>query len=49
MHNNTWIKKEGGLSDVTIDPYGSTAVCELVGTYLLSLIVEKYNKNDIGL
>ena len=29
--------------------YDGAEVCELVGTYLLSLIAEKYNKNDIGL
>ena len=29
--------------------YDGAEVCELVGTYLLSLIAEKYNKADIGL
>ena len=48
-NNNTCIKKEGGLSYVTMGAYGGAEVCELVGTYLLRLIAEKYNKNDIGL
>ena len=39
----------GGLFDVTMCAYGGTEVYELVGTYLLSLIAKKYNKNDIGL
>ena len=47
--NNTWIKREGRLFDVTMGAYGGAEVCDLVGTYLLSLIAEKYNKNDIGL
>ena len=29
--------------------YDGAEVCELVGTYLLSLITKKYNKNNIGL
>ena len=34
---------------VTMGGYGGAEVCELVGTYMLSLISEKYNKNDFGL
>ena len=44
-----WIKKQGGLFDVTMGAYDGAEVCELVGTYLLSLISVKYNKHDIGL
>ena len=29
--------------------YDGEKVCELVGTYMLSLILEKYNKKDFGL
>ena len=47
--NNTWIKREGVHFDVTMGAYDSAEVCDLGGTYLLSLIAEKYNKNDIGL
>ena len=32
--NNTWIKREGGLFDVTMGAYDGAEVCELVGTYL---------------
>ena len=47
--NNTWIKKDGGLFDVTMGAFDGAEVCELVGAYLLSLIASKYNKNEIGL
>ena len=47
--NDTWIKKDGGLFDITIGAFDGAEVCELVGTYLLSLMVVKYNKNGIGL
>ena len=46
---HTWIKKKGGLFDVTMGAYDGAEICELVGTYLLSLLAEKYNKDDIGL
>ena len=46
---NTWIKKDGGLFDVAMGAYDGAEVCELVGTYLLSLIAKKYKKDDIGL
>ena len=48
-NNGTWIKKEGGLFDVTMGAYDGAEVCELVGTYLLSLIAERYSKNQIAL
>ena len=44
---HTWIKKEGGLFDVTMGAYDGAEVCELVGTYLLSLIQRKYE--NVGL
>ena len=46
---HVWIKKDGGLFDVTMGAFDGAEVCELVGTYLLSKIAQKYNKNDIGL
>ena len=46
---HVWIKKVGGLFDVTMGAYDGAEVCELVGTYMLSLIAQKYNKDDIGL
>ena len=45
--NHTWIKKEGGLFDVTMGAYDGAEVCELVGTFLLHLIGAKYK--NVGL
>ena len=44
-----WVKKQDENFDVTMGAYDGAEVCELVGIYLLSLLSEKYNKNDIGL
>ena len=46
---HTWIKRDGGLFDVTMGAFDGAEICELVGTYLLSLLSEKYNKQEIGL
>ena len=46
---NTWIKKQGGLFDVSMGAYDGAEVCELVGTYMLNVLSKKYNKNDFGL
>ena len=37
--------KNDGLFDVTMGAYDGAAVCELVGTFLLDKISEKYEKN----
>ena len=47
--SNIWIKKQGGLFDVSMGAYGGAEVCELVGTYMLNVLSKKYNKNDFGL
>ena len=47
--NNTWMKKQSGLFDVTMGAYDGAEVCELVGTYMLSLLSEKHNKKYFGL
>ena len=47
MH--TWIKKQGGLFDVSMVSYDETEVCELVGTCMLNLLFKKYNKNAFGI
>ena len=47
--SHVWIKKEGGLFDVTMGAYDGAEICELVGTYLLHIISQKYDKNNIGL
>ena len=46
--SHTLIKKQGGLFDVSIGAYDGAKVCKLVGTYMLNLLSEKYNKNDFG-
>ena len=38
------MKKHSGLFDVTMGTYDGAEVCELVGTYMLSLISKKHNK-----
>ena len=47
--SHTWIKKQGGLFDVSMRAYHGAEVCKLVGTYTLNLSSKKYNKNDFGL
>ena len=44
----TWMKKDG-LFDVTVGAYDGAEACELVGSFLLYKISEKYDKNSIGL
>jgi hypothetical protein len=47
--DDTWIKKESGIFDVTMGAYDGAEVCELVGTFLLYLIGLIYDKRNIGL
>ena len=47
--DQVWLKKKGGLFDVTMGAFDGAEICELVGTYLLNMIGEKYNKDDVGL
>ena len=44
-----WIKKQNNNFDVTMGSYDGAEVCELIGIFLLSLIGNKYNPNNIGL
>jgi hypothetical protein len=46
---DTWIKKDGGIFDVTMGAYDGAEVCELVGTYLLSILATKTGRKNIGL
>ena len=46
--SNTWIKKQGGLFDVSMGAYDGAEVCELMGTYMLNVLSKKYSKNDVG-
>ena len=41
--------KKDGLFDVTMGAYDGAEICELIGTYLLSIIIRHYDKNNIGL
>ena len=41
---DTWTKKQSSLFDITMGAYDGAEVCELVGTYMLSVISEKYTK-----
>ena len=45
----TWIKKESGLFDVTMGAYNGAEVCELVVSFLLYALSLKYNEANIGL
>ena len=47
--SKSWIKKQGGLFDVSMAAYDGDEVCELVGTYMLNVLSKIYNKNDFGL
>ena len=46
---HVWIKKKGGLFDVTMGAYDGAEVCELVGTFLLHTLAQKYPKEKMGL
>ena len=47
--NHVWIKKKEGLFDVTMGAFDGAEICELIGTFLLSKVSEKYPIEDIGL
>ena len=44
-----WIKKQSNNFDVTMGPYDGAEVCEVIYIFMLSLIGNKYNRNNIGL
>ena len=48
-NQQTWIKRDSGLFDVTIRVYDETEVYELVGYYLIYELSKLYEKKDIGL
>ena len=51
MHNEgeSWIKKQSNDFDVTMGSYDGAEVCELIDIFMLSLIGNIYNRNNIGL
>ena len=48
-NENTWIKKSESMFDVTMGSYDGAETCELVGLYLLNLLKEHINNENIGL
>ena len=46
---HVWIKKKGGLFDVTMGVFNGGEVCKAVGNFLLYQLSKNYNKRDIGL
>ena len=45
-----WMKKDGrGLFDVTMGCFDGAEICELVGTYALSKLADKFDNDNIGL
>ena len=46
--SHNWIKKQECLFDMSMGAYNGAEVWELVGTYMLKLLSNKYNKNDFG-
>ena len=44
-----WIKKQSNNFDVTMGSCDGAEVCELISIFMLSLIGNKYNLNNIGL
>ena len=43
------MKKQSGLFDVTMGAYYGAEVCELVGTFMIFFMSQKYNKKYSGL
>ena len=48
-NQQTWIKRDSGLFDVTMRVYDETEVYELFGYYLIYELSKLYEKKDIGL
>ena len=44
-----WIRKHSNNFDVTMGSYDWDEVCQIIGIFILSLIGNKYNPNNIGL
>jgi hypothetical protein len=48
-NGDSWIKKNGGIFDVTMGAFDGAEVCELVGIFILYQLSQFYNKKDLGL
>ena len=46
--SHTWIKKQRSLFDVSMGAYNGAEVCELVGTYMLTLLLKRTTKTILG-
>ena len=46
---HVWIKKEGGLFNITMGAFDGAEVCEAIGNFLLYQISKSYNEKYIGL
>ena len=49
IEGEPWIKKQSNNFDVAMGSYDGAEVCELIGIFMLSLIGNIYNHNNIGL
>ena len=51
LYNNgePWVEIEGGRFDVTMGAHDGAKMCELIGIYMLYLIVKKCDSKNIGL
>ena len=49
INSQEWIKKEGGTFDVTMGGYHGAEICDLVGLFLLSQLVDIIPSPLIGL
>ena len=45
----TWMKKESDMFDVSMGAYDGAEVCELIGIFLLNLLGRQYDTKNIGL
>ena len=49
IEGKPWIKKQSNNFDVAMGSYDGAEVCELISIFMLSLIGNIYNRNNIGL
>ena len=49
-HQEAWREKNNSsLFDVTMSSFDGAEVCELVGLYIIYILTNRFNNNDIGL
>ena len=47
--NQPWIKRDSDTFDVTMGPYEDAEICELVGIFMLSLLIKMFSSSNMGL